>query len=130
MPGIVVKIKIKLGELDVAHVQCLDLHIHHEDLIKAHEDLIKMNAMNTFLGLSFPFQSGVMEVRWTLRMIQYQVTGSMNLILKNCAPRIGVRTLWNSYWTIMFHRRYEVKVFKNKMVKQANDAKKAENEAI
>ena len=30
----------------------------------------------------------------------------------------------------MFHRWYEVKVIKNKLVKQANDTKKAENEAI
>ena len=30
----------------------------------------------------------------------------------------------------MFHRWYEVKIIKNKLVKQANDAKKAENEAI
>ena len=30
----------------------------------------------------------------------------------------------------MFHRWYEVKVIKNELVKQANDTKKAENEAI
>ena len=30
----------------------------------------------------------------------------------------------------MFHRWYEVKIIKNKLVKQANDAKKTENEAI
>ena len=30
----------------------------------------------------------------------------------------------------MFHRQYEVKIIKNKLVKQANDAKRAENEAI
>ena len=30
----------------------------------------------------------------------------------------------------MFHRWYEVKIIKNKLVKQANDTKKAENEAI
>ena len=30
----------------------------------------------------------------------------------------------------MFHSWYEVKIIKNKLVKQANDAKKVENEAI
>ena len=30
----------------------------------------------------------------------------------------------------MFHRWYEVKIIKNKLVKQANGAKKAENKAI
>ena len=30
----------------------------------------------------------------------------------------------------MFHRQYEVKIIKNKLVKQANDAKKAKNKAI
>ena len=30
----------------------------------------------------------------------------------------------------MFHRWYEVKIIKSKLVIQANDAKKAENEAI